>query len=59
MGYILRLPNNNDYFMAAHNRPHAGYRDLLELMKDKSPGFYYSDILVEDGKTLNAFMNGR
>ena len=50
MGYILRLPNNNDYFMAAHNRPHAGYRDLLELMKDKSPGFYYSDILVEDGK---------
>ena len=34
-------------------------QSLLELMKDKSPGFYYSDILVEDGKTLNAFMNGR
>lgn len=59
MGYILRMPNNNDYFMAAHNRLHAGYRDLLELMKDKSPGFYYSDILVEDGKTLKDFLDAR
>lgn len=59
MGYILRLPNNDDHFSAAHNRPRAGYRDLLELMKDKAPGFYYSDILVEDGKTLKTFLNGR
>ena len=59
MGYILRLPNNNDHFLSAHNRPHLGYRDLLELMKDKTPGFYYSDVLVEDGKTLKTFLNGR
>lgn len=59
MGYLLRLPNNNDHFSPTHNRLHLGYRDLLELMKDKTPDFYYSDILVEDGKTLKAFMNGR
>lgn len=59
MGYILRLPNNDDHFSETHNRLHAGYRDLLELLKDKTPGFYYSDILVEDGKTLNDFLNGR
>ena len=58
-GYILRLPNNNDHFSAANNRPQAGYRDLLELLKDKTPDFYYTDILVEDGKTLNDFLNGR
>ena len=59
MGYILRLPNNDDQFSAVNNRLHAGYRDLLELLKDKTPGFYYSDILVEDGKTLKTFLNGR
>ena len=58
-GYILRLPNNNDHFSAANNRPQAGYRDLLELLKDKAPEFYYTDILVEDGKTLKDFLNGR
>lgn len=59
MGYILRLPNNDDHFSAAHNRLHAGYRDLLELMKSRTPAFYYSDILVEDGRTLKDFLNGR
>lgn len=58
-GYILRLPNNDDHFEASHNRLQAGYRDLLELLKDKTPEFYYTDVLVKDGKTLNNFLNGR
>lgn len=58
-GYILRLPNNDDQFQASHNRLLMGYRDLLELLKDKSPEFYYTDILVKDGKTLKDFLNGR
>lgn len=59
VGYLLRLPNNNDLYSAHNNRLHAGYRDLLELLKDKTPDFYYSDILVKDGRTLKDFLNGR
>lgn len=57
--YILRLPNNNDYFSAVHNKPHMEYRDLLELLKDKESSYYYSDILIPDGKTLKDFISGK
>ena len=58
-GYILRLPNNNDHFSEKNNKLQATYRDLLELLKDKTPEFYYTDILVKDSKILNDFLNGR
>lgn len=59
VAYLLRLPNNNDLFSAEHNRLHAQYRDLLEQMKGKDPSLYYTDVLVEQGKTLKDFMNRR
>ena len=58
-GYILRLPNSNDYYRTNHNRLHAEFRDLLEHMKDKGPEHYYSDILVENGQTLGDFLTRR
>ena len=58
-GYILRLPNNNDHYKAAHNRLDMEFRDLLEHMKDKDPAYYYSDILVENHQTLKDFLKGR
>jgi len=58
-GYLLRLPNNDDLYSDKNNRLHVGYRDLLEQMKDKDPACYYTDVLVEDGKTLKHFLNGR
>lgn len=58
-GYILRLPNNDDYFSPQHNQGRLGYRDLLEHLKDKPPAYYYSDVLVEDRRTLRDFLNGR
>lgn len=58
-GYLLRMPNNNDLYSKEDNRLHAEYRDLLEQMKDKPPSLYYSDVLVEDGRTLKDFLNGR
>ena len=58
-GYLLRLPNNDDLYSRDNNRLHAEYRDLLEQMKGKTPSHYYTDVLVEDGKTLNDFLNGR
>ena len=57
--YILSMPNNNDYFKPANNKPGLEMRDLLELLKDKKPEFYYSDVLIANGAVLNDFINGR
>ena len=57
--FILRLPNNNDNFRPGSNKLMLGYRDLLEHLKDKQPAYYYSDVLIPDGKTLKDFINGR
>jgi len=58
-GFILRLPNNNDHYSSENNRLGAEYRDLLEHMKDKEPGYYYTDVLKENHKTLKDFMSRR
>ena len=57
--FILRMPNNNDMFSEENNKLNLGYRDLLEHLKDKPPAYYYSDVLIPDGKTLKDFMEGR
>ena len=57
-GFLLRLPNNNDSFNAKNNKPRMAYRELLEYLKNKEPSFYYSDILIPNGKTVRDFMNG-
>lgn len=54
--YIMSMPNNNDYFNNLHNKPNLEMRDLLELLKNKNPSFYYSDILVPNGSVLNDFI---
>ena len=57
--YILAMPNNNDHFKPACNKPKLEMRDLLELLKDKESAFYYSDVLLPNGAVLNDFINGR
>lgn len=57
--YILRMPNNNDGFFNNRNKPKLEYRDLLELLKDKEPSYYYSDILIPNNRTLKEFIYGR
>lgn len=57
--YILRLPNNDDLYSEQNNRLHAGFRDLLEQMKNKTPSHYYTDVLVENGRTLKDFLARR
>ena len=34
------------------------YRELLEYLKNKDSSFYYSDVLIPNGKTVSDFMNG-
>lgn len=57
--YILRMPNNDDLYSEKNNRLNAGFRDLLEQMKDKTPSHYYTDVLVENGRTLKDFLDRR
>ena len=57
-GFLLRLPNNNDSFNAKNNKPRMAYRELLEYLKNKDSSFYYSDVLIPNGKTVSDFMNG-
>lgn len=55
--YIMSMPNNNDYFQISNNKLYLEMRDLLELLKNKKPDFYYSDILVPNGALLNDFIS--
>ena len=54
--FLLGIPNNDDFFKESHNRLHMSHRELLEHLKDKEPAYYYTDVLVESGKTLSDFM---
>jgi len=57
--YILSMDNNNDHFKRTNNKPGLEMRELLELMKDKLPEYYYSDILVPSNFTLGDFISER
>ena len=55
-GYLLRLPNNDDSFNAKNNKLHMQYRELLNHLRDKDPAYYYTDVLISNGKTLKDFI---
>lgn len=57
--YILGMDNNNDYFKPTNNKPGLEMRDLLALMQDKPPEYYYSNILIPSKLTLGEFINGK
>lgn len=57
--YLLGLPDNDDMFTSAHNRLGLDHKTLLEHLKDKAPAYYYSDILVPNGRTLGDFITRR
>ena len=55
--FLLELPNNDDWFDSTHNKPGCSMRQLLEHLKDKTPDYYESDILIPDGRTLADFID--
>ena len=55
--YILSMPNNNDHFTPGNNKQGLEMRGLFELIKDRHPEFYYSDILIPSRATLNDFIS--
>lgn len=44
--FILRCPNNDDYYDSSRNKPNLEQRDLMELLKDKDQQYYYDNILI-------------
>lgn len=48
--YLLGLPDNDDMYDREHNRLKLSHGELLEHLKDKDPAYYYTDILVSNGK---------
>ncbi len=57
--YLLGLPDNDDMFDRDKNRTNLDHKSLLEHLKDKDPAYYYSDILVSNGRTLGDFITRR
>ena len=53
--YILSLPDNDDHFNRRNNKLNLSHRELMEHLADKSPEYYYSDILIPSGKRLADF----
>lgn len=57
--YILGMDNNNDHFKPSNNKLGLEMRDLLELLRNKPPEYYYSNILIPSRQTLGDFINER
>ena len=57
-GFIVSLPDNDDYFHEQYNRLGLGHRDLLEHLRDKDRTYYYDHVLVPmPGVTLKNFIS--
>ena len=52
----MSMPNNNDHYRNERTRLGLEYRELLETLKDKTPEYYYSDVLIPSGKTISNFI---
>ena len=57
--YILSMDNNNDHFSPLNNKQGLEMRDMLELLRDKPPEYYYTDILIPSQTTLGNFITER
>ncbi|MCI8538256.1 MAG: hypothetical protein HFF18_06280 [Oscillospiraceae bacterium] len=55
-GFLLSIPNNMDSYSSERNRLGLDYRELMEHLKDKAPAYYYSDVLIPNGRTLEDFI---
>lgn len=54
--FILKMPNNYDYYNTERTKLNMDYRSLLEHLKDKDSQYYYDNVLIDMGKTLSDFI---
>jgi len=57
MHFIMSMPNNNDHYTPGRTKLGLELRHLFETLKDKDTQFYYTDVLIDSGKTLQDFVN--
>lgn len=57
MHLIMAMPNNNDHYHTGRTKLDMELRNLLETLKDKTPEFYYTDVLIPMNRTLQDFVN--
>lgn len=57
--YLLAIPDNDDMYDMEKNRLRLGHAELMEHLRDKEPSYYYSDVLIPNGKTLGEFISRR
>ena len=55
---VLSLPFGDDHYRPDCTRLGLSARDLFEHLQDKEPAYYYSDVLLPNGKTLTDFIGG-
>lgn len=58
MHRVLSLPFGDDYYKPDCTRLELSARDLFEHLNSKDPSYYYSDVLIPNGKTLTDFIGG-
>lgn len=56
MYYIMSMPNNNDHYSFGRTKLGLELRHLFETLSDKTPEYYYTDVLCESEKTLQDFI---
>jgi hypothetical protein len=54
--FILSIPDGDHHYNAENTRLNLNYRDLLEHLKDKTPEYYYTDVLIKSKNTLKDFI---
>lgn len=58
MYFIMSMPNNNDHYRTDRTKLDLELRTLFETLKDKTPEYYYTDVLCESKSTLQNFIDG-
>ena len=57
MYFIMSMPNNNDHYRPGNTKLDLEFRELLETLRDKTPAYYYTDVLRESSHTLKDFIS--
>lgn len=55
---VMAVPFGDDYYRTEQTRLNLGARELFEHLKDKTPAYYYENVLISSGKTLSDFLGG-
>lgn len=53
---VLSIPFSDDYYSPERTKLNLSARDLFCHLQDKEPSYYYSNVLIPNGKKLSDFL---